>query len=77
MIKKALKGKIEISGWGYFKLVEMDSKNGGAPGLTRKGHIQTYSLFKGEKAEIYKATYKFLDCKDYLTYKLTGKIVTV
>jgi xylulokinase len=76
MIKKALKGKIEISGWGISNLLKWIPKTGGAPGLTGKDIIAHILYLKEKKPEIYKATYKFLDCKDYLTYKLTGKIVT-
>ena len=76
MVKKVMKGLIEISGWGISNIFRWLPITGGAPGLSGKDIFGHILYLKEKKPEIYTATYKFLDCKDYLTYKLTGKIVT-
>ncbi|MFX0013738.1 MAG: FGGY-family carbohydrate kinase [Promethearchaeota archaeon] len=49
---------------------------GGAPGLTGKDQIPKILWLKNKHPEIYNKTYKFLDVKDYVIFRLTGKMVT-
>jgi xylulokinase len=49
---------------------------GGAPGLAGKDVIPKIIWLKEKHPEIYKRTYKFLDVKDYVIYRLTQKMAT-
>ncbi|NVM29631.1 MAG: xylulose kinase [Candidatus Helarchaeota archaeon] len=79
-VKKLMGGKLEISGYGikhilqyFFKMGGWINITGGAPTLAGKDPIAHILFIKNELPEIYKKTYKFLECKDYLNLKFTGK----
>jgi xylulokinase len=48
---------------------------GGAPGLTGKDQIPKILWLKKYHPEIYDKTFKFLDVKEYIIFRLTGKMV--
>ncbi|MHA1897637.1 MAG: xylulokinase, partial [Promethearchaeota archaeon] len=73
-IQKLLRDKlINISGYGLSKLRKWIKKTGGGPGLAGKDPISHILYIKNEFPDIYEKTYKFLDSKDYINLKLTGK----
>jgi xylulokinase len=79
-IKKLMGGLIEISGYSikhifqyFLKMGGWINITGGAPGLAGKDPIAHILFMKKEMPEIYDATYKFLECKDYINLKLTGE----
>jgi xylulokinase len=76
MINKLVGGLLKISGYGITNLLRWIPRTGGAPGLAGKDMIAHILWIKEKLPDLYKQTYKFLDCKDYLTYKLTGQLVT-
>lgn len=76
MVKNVVKGLIEISGYGVTNLLKWIPRTGGAPGLAGKDCIGHILWIKEKHPDIYRKTWKFLDCKDYLTYRLTGEVVT-
>ncbi|MBD3352959.1 MAG: xylulose kinase [Candidatus Lokiarchaeota archaeon] len=76
MVKKLCGGLIEISGYGVTNLLKWIPRTCGAPGLSGKDIIGHILWFKEKHPDIYEKTWKFLDCKDYLNYKLTNKVVT-
>jgi len=76
MIKKIVGGLIEISGYEITNLLRWIPRTCGAPGLSGKDIISHILWFKERHPDIYKSTWKFLDCKDYLNFKLTGKVGT-
>jgi len=49
---------------------------GGGPGLAGKDPISKILWIKRHLPDVYRETYKFLDVKDYLIYKTTGKYIT-
>lgn len=49
---------------------------GGSPGLAGKDQIPKILWLKDKHPEIYEQTYKFLDVKDYVLFRLTGKMAT-
>jgi len=49
---------------------------GGAPGLTGKDQIPKILWLRDKHPEIYEKCYKYLDVKDYIIFRLTGKMVT-
>ncbi|MHA1377875.1 MAG: xylulokinase [Candidatus Helarchaeota archaeon] len=73
-IKKAMRSRIlNISGYGLTKILKFIKITGGGPGLSGKDPIAHILFIKSELPDIYKNTYKFLECKDFLNLKFTGK----
>ncbi|MFW9778311.1 MAG: FGGY-family carbohydrate kinase [Candidatus Heimdallarchaeota archaeon] len=64
-----------IMGYNPYRLFRKFLKiTGGAPGLSGKDQIPKIIWLKEKRPDIYEQTYKFLDVKDYVIYKLTGEI---
>lgn len=68
--------KPKIQGYNPFLLLRYLKITGGAPGHTGKDQIGKLLWLKENEPEIFNNTYKFLDAKDYITFKLTGNMVT-
>jgi xylulokinase len=75
-IKKLVGGLIEISGYGITNILKWIPITGGAPTHGGKDCIGHILYIKDKLPEIYEKTWKFLDCKDYLHYKMTGETVS-
>jgi xylulokinase len=75
-IEKQLRGFIKISGYPIRDIYKFVRIAGGAPSLTGKDPIAHILYLKHESPEIYDETFKFLECKDYINCKLTGKIAS-
>lgn len=72
-IRKLISGTlINVQGYGIGKLTKWLRLTGGAPGKAGKDPIAHILYLKNEHPDIYAATYKFLEPKDYLNLKLTG-----
>ena len=66
-----------VMGYSPYRLFRKFLKiTGGAPGLTGKDQIPKILWLKDKHEEIYRKTYKFLDVKDYVIFRLTGKMAT-
>jgi xylulokinase len=65
-----------FGGYKLFKVLNWIGRTGGAPGLSGKDILAHILWLRDEHPEIYKKTWKFLDCKDYINYRLTGKIAS-
>jgi xylulokinase len=76
MVEKITKGLIKISGYGLRHLAAWLPKTAGIPALSGKDCLAHMLWFKYAHPEIYEKTWKFLDTKDYINYRLTGKTVT-
>lgn len=72
---KFTKGIIKISGYGLRTLLMFLKITGGAPGINGKDPISHILWIKEKEPEIYKKTYKFLSCKDYVIYKCTDRAI--
>ncbi len=72
-IQRVTGGGIAIEGYGITKLVPWLRKTGGIPGHAGKDSIAHILWLKHERPDIYRATHKFLEPKDYLNLRLTGK----
>ncbi|MBT6323598.1 MAG: xylulose kinase [Anaerolineae bacterium] len=66
-------GGIQVEGYAIPKMIQWISKTGGAPAHSGKDPIAHILYIQNELPEIYEKTYKFLEPKDYLNLKLTGK----
>jgi len=64
-----------ILGYNIYKLLKFLQITGGTPGHTGKDQIGKILWLQENKPEIYARVHKFLDCKDYVIFKLTGNMV--
>jgi xylulokinase len=71
--KKITDGLVKIEGFAVTKLWTWLRLSGGIPTHSGKDSIAHILHIKNELPEIYKNTYKFLEPKDYLNLRLTGK----
>jgi xylulokinase len=72
-VKRITGGRIEVAGYGITKLWAWVRLTAGAPGHAGKDSIAHILYIKHEHPEIHAKTYKFLEPKDYLNLRLTGK----
>jgi xylulokinase len=72
-VKDMVSGIIRIEGYDVKKLWRWITLTGGAPSLSGKDPIAHILYIKHVYPEIYRATYKFLEPKDYINLRLTGK----
>ncbi len=75
-VRQITNGLIKFKGYGIRKLARWLRLTGGIPGHTGKDSIAHILYIKNEFPEIYKMTYKFLEPKDYLNLRLTGKFAS-
>jgi xylulokinase len=62
-----------IEGYGLGRLITWVRRSGGIPVRSGKDPIAHILFIKHERPEIYRQTYKFLEPKDYLNLRLTGR----
>jgi xylulokinase len=67
---------VRIQGYGPGKLWKWLRLTGGAPSASGKDPIAHILFLKHERPDIYARTHKFLEPKDYLNFRLTGRLVS-
>jgi xylulokinase len=72
-VKKICGGLIKIEGYGVTKLQRWLRLTGGAPSHSGKDSIAHILYIKHEHPDVYRNTYKFLEPKDYINLRLTGR----
>jgi xylulokinase len=72
-INDIIDGRIKIRGYGALKLFRWLRLTGGAPGRSGKDSIAHILYIKNAHPEIYEKTYKFLEPKDYVNLRFTGR----
>jgi xylulokinase len=72
-IERITGGLVKVARYDIFKLVRWLRLTGGAPGHVGKDPIAHILYIKHKLPQIYQATYKFLEPKDYLNLRLTGR----
>jgi xylulokinase len=72
-VRKITAGWPRIQGYGISKLLTWVRRTGGAPTHSGKDSIAHILYIKNERPEVYRATHKFLEPKDYLNLLLTGR----
>ena len=72
-IQKVTSGPITIQGYGPDKLFKWLRLTGGIPTRSGKDSIAHILYIKHELPEVYRQTYKFLEPKDYINLRLTGR----
>ena len=72
-VKDILKGLIKIQGLPLFKMITWLKLTGGAPAQSGKDPLCHILWMKKNRPDLYRKTYKFLDPKDYINLRFTGK----
>ncbi len=72
-IRELMNGWIRIAGYNAARLVRWLRVTGGAPGLSGKDPLAHILYIKAVHPQIYDRTYKFLEPKDYINCRLTGR----
>ena len=72
-IQKMAKGLVSIDGYGLNKLLPWVRLTGGAPSMSGKDPLGHILYLQHEHPEVYRSTYKFLEPKDWLNLRLTGR----
>jgi xylulokinase len=72
-VKGITSGPIRLAGFGIDKLWNWVRLTGGIPSRSGKDPIAHILFLKHEKPDVYHAAHKFLEPKDYLNLKLTGR----
>lgn len=72
-IEEITDGLIKVSGYSITKILKWIGRTGGAPGKSGKDPIAHISWLKHQRPEVFEKTHVFLEPKDYLNARLTGK----
>jgi xylulokinase len=72
-IRSMIGGPLRIDGYAPSKLISWVRLTGGVPTRSGKDSIAHVLFLKHEYPEVYRQTYKFLEPKDYLNLRLTGR----
>jgi len=75
-VAKAMDGLVKFQGYDVVKLAQWILLTAGMPGLSGKDPLAHILFIKNELPELYAQTYKFLEPKDYLNLRLTGRFAT-
>lgn len=72
-VRDLIRGRLSFQGYGLRKLWKWVRLTGGAPTRSGKDSLAHILFIKHERPEVYRATHKFLEPKDYLNLRLTGR----
>jgi len=75
-VKELTNGWPELKGYGLWKALNWIYLTGGIPTHSGKDSIAHILYIKHKLPDIYERTYKFLEPKDYLNYRLTGEFAS-
>jgi len=73
--REVTRGAIRVFGYGLTRLLRWMWITGGAPSLTGTDPVSKIVWLRQHRPEIWKATSKLLDVKDYLLFRATGRYV--
>ncbi len=76
IISEKLWKRPRIMGYNINRIIQFLRITGGAPGHTGKDQIGKLLWLKEYEPECFAETWKFLDAKDYILYRMTGNPVT-
>jgi len=75
-IRDIVRGFPRIEGYGAGKLIKWLRLTGGIPSLSGKDPLAHILYIKNERPEIFARTYKFLEPRDFINARLTGRLAT-
>lgn len=72
-VRRVTGGPLQVSGYGVDKLWHWLRRTGGIPGRSGKDSVAHVLFIQRAHPAVYRETYKFLEPKDYLNLRLTGR----
>ena len=72
-VKEILDGLVKIEGYPLLKFMTWMKLTGGAPSHSGKDSLCHILWLKKNRPDLYRKTYKFLEPKDYINFRFTGK----
>ena len=72
-IRRQLRGRVSVLGFGASKLAKLVRLTGGAPSLSGKDPVCHILWIRDAEPDVYRATHKFLEPVDWLNQQLTGR----
>lgn len=75
-VRRVAHGFLPIEGYGLYRLLTWVRLTGGAPSLSGKDPLGHILYLQSEFPDVYRATYKFLEPKDWLNLRLSGRFAT-
>jgi len=72
-VREIADGLVKVEGYAVSKIFHWLRLTGGAPGHSGKDSIAHILYLKNHRPDIYHRTFKFLEPKDYINLRLTGK----
>lgn len=75
-VRRVANGLIPIEGYGLARLLTWVRLTGGAPSLSGKDPLGHILYLQSEHHELYRNTYKFLEPKDWLNLRLSGRFAS-
>ncbi|MEW6274785.1 MAG: FGGY-family carbohydrate kinase [Bacillota bacterium] len=72
-VRRITGGPVRVAGYGVDKIWQWVRKTAGIPAHSGKDPVAHILYLKHMEPGVYRATYKFLEPKDYLNLRLTGK----
>jgi xylulokinase len=73
-VERITTGWVKVEGYGALKLLRWLRLTGGVPSHSGKDSLAHILFIKDEFPDLYRQTYKFLEPKDYINFRLTGKM---
>jgi xylulokinase len=71
-IRRQVRGKVPVLGFGASKLAQLVRLTGGAPSLSGKDPVGHILWIRDTEPEVYEATHKFLEPVDWINQRMTG-----
>ncbi|MET0406650.1 MAG: FGGY-family carbohydrate kinase, partial [Cystobacter sp.] len=75
-VRRVAQGLVSVEGYGVLKLLTWLRVCGGAPTLSGKDPLGHILYIQSALPDVYRATYKFLEPKDWLNQRLSGRFVS-
>ena len=72
-VRRITRGPVNVQGYGVDKLWRWIRKTAGIPAASGKDSLAHILYLKYQEPDVYRAAYKFLEPKDYLNLRLTGR----
>jgi len=73
-VRRLMRGLFNVNGYSLRNLLRWVPRTGGAPTLSGKDSIGHVLYWQHERPEVYRAADRFLESKDYLNARLTGRV---
>ena len=75
-VRRITRGVPAVQGYGVGRLAAWVRRTGGAPGHSGKDTVAHILWVRDRRPDVYRRTHKFLEPRDWLNYRLTGRMAS-